>query len=206
MLKIWGRTNSVNVQKVVWCADELGVPFDRVDAGLQHGVVGEEWFARMNPNRLVPVIDDDGFVLWESNATVRYLCARHGAGTLWPDDPRVRAGADRWMDWQALTVWPALRTVFWGLVRTPPEQRDPAAIEAARVKTGGILAILDRHLADRPFVAGDRLTMGDIPLGCAVQRWMALPIERPSQPNLEAWFARLRQRPAFARHVDLPLS
>ena len=121
MLKLWGRVNSINVQKVLWALEELRVPCERTDAGLQFGVVNDPFYRKMNPNGRVPTIDDDGFVLWESNAIVRYLCAKHGAGSLWPNDLRRRADSDRWMDWATSTVQPAITPVFWGLVRTPPE-------------------------------------------------------------------------------------
>ncbi len=128
MLKIWGRTNSVNVKKALWCAAELGLKVERLDAGMQHGVVNTPEYRKMNPTGLVPTIDDDGFQLWESHSIVRYLCAKHSAGTLWPTDLRVRADAERWMDW-AFTFQGAMRNVFWGLIRTPPEKRDLKAIE-----------------------------------------------------------------------------
>jgi glutathione S-transferase len=205
MLKIWGRVNSVNVKKVLWAAEELGVKYERVDAGMQHGVVNTPEYKKMNPNSLVPTIQDDAFVLWESHAIVRYLAAKHGAGTLWPSDPRQRADADRWMDW-AYTFQANFRAVFWGLVRTPPEKRDMKAIDEARRKCGELLAIPDAALAERPFFGGNSLTIGDIPLGCHVQLWMRLPIERPQHPNLKRWFERLCSRPAYQKIVDIPLS
>ena len=205
MLKIWGRTNSVNVKKALWCAEELGLKYERIDAGMQFGVVNTPEYRRMNPNGLVPTIEDDGFVLWESHAIVRYLAAKHGAGTLWPSDPRARADADRWMDW-AMTPWASIRPVFWGLLRTPPDKRDMQAIEASRAKAAEQLAILDAALAGKQYVAGQAFTMGDVPIGCHVQLWMRLPIERPSQPNLEAWFERLCARTAFKKIVDIPLT
>jgi glutathione S-transferase len=159
----------------------------------------------MNPNALVPTIDDDGFVLWESHAIVRYLAAKHGAGTLWPVDLKQRADSDRWMDW-AYTFQASFRTVFWGLVRTPPEKRDMNAIEEARKKCGELLAIPDQALAKKPFFAGANLTIGDIPLGCHVHLWMRLPIERPARPNLQRWFDRLCARAAYKKIVDIPLS
>lgn len=205
MLRIWGRTNSVNVKKALWCAEELGLHYERIDAGLQFGVVDTPEYRKLNPNGLVPTIEDDGYVLWESHAIVRYLCAKHGTGTLWPVDAAPRGDADRWMDW-TFSLQNALRPVFWGLVRTPPEKRDAAAIEEGRRKSADMLAILDSALARRDYVAGAAFTMGDIPLGCHVQLWMRLPIERPVQPNVEAWFARLRERPAYRKVVDTPLS
>jgi glutathione S-transferase len=206
MLRIWGRRNSVNVKKALWCAEELGLPYKRIDAGLDFGVVNTPEFRRLNPNGLVPTIEDDGFVLWESHAIVRYLAARHGTGTLWPHDLKVRADADRWMDWAGVALGPAMRPAFWGLVRTPPEKRNAGEIAASVARAGALLAMADAALAGRAFIAGDAFTMGDIPLGCHAYNWMALPIERPPAPNLEAWYARLAARPAFRRVVMLPLS
>ena len=205
MLVVWGRKNSVNVQKVLWCCEEIGLNYERKEAGGAFGVVNTSEYRSLNPNRLVPTIDDDGVVLWESNAVVRYLAAKYGGG-LWPEELATRADADRWMDWQQTALWPALRTVFMGLVRTPPEQRDARAIEESRVKSGDLLGILDHYLASRAFVAGDAFTMGDIPLGCAIWRWMALPIERPARPNVQRWFDALSQRSAFKSAVMLPLT
>lgn len=205
MLKIWGRVNSVNVKKVLWAVEELGLKYERIDAGMQHGVVNTPEYKKMNPNSLVPTIDDDGFVLWESHSIVRYLAAKHGAGTLWPADLRQRADSDRWMDW-ALTFQASFRTVFWGLVRTPPEKRDLQAIEEARKKCAGLLAIPNAALANRPYFAGNSLTIGDIPLGCHVQLWMRLAIERPAHANLQRWFDRLCTRAPFRKIVDIPLS
>ncbi len=205
MLKFWGRVNSVNVKKALWAAEELGLKYERVDAGMQFGVVNTPEYRKMNPTGLVSTMDDDGFVLWESHAIVRYLAAKHGAGTLWPVDLRQRADSDRWMDWTT-TFQASLRTVFWGLVRTPAEKRDMKAIEEARKKCAELLAIPDQYLANRPYFAGNSLTIGDIPLGCHVQLWMRLPIERPAHASLQRWFDRLCARPAYQKIVDLPLS
>jgi glutathione S-transferase len=205
MLKLWGRTNSVNVKKALWCLGELGIPYERLDAGMAFGVVNTPEYRKMNPNGRVPTIEDDGFVLWESHTIVRYLCAKHSMGKLCPSDLRVRADAERWMDW-AFTFQSAMRDVFWGLIRTPPEKRDAKAIDAGVKASHELAGMLDGVLADRPYVAGDQFTMGDIPIGCEVQRYLRVPIERPSRPHLEAWFERLRQRPPFMKHVDLPLT
>ena len=204
MLKIWGRVNSVNVKKALWCVEELGLPYERVDAGMQYGVVDTPEYRRMNPNGLVPTMDEDGFILWESHAIVRYLSAKHGKGVLWPMDVRTRATANQWMDW-AFSFQASVRDAFWNLARTPPEKRDAQSIEKSRVKSGEMAAILDAALADRLYVAG-AFSMGDIPVGCEVQRWMRLPMQRPKYANLEAWFERLCARPAFKKIVDIPLS
>lgn len=205
-MKVWGRRNSINVQKVLWCCAELDVPFDRVDVGGPFGGNRDPDYLRLNPNGLVPTVSDEGFVLWEANVIVRYLAAKHGAGSLYPEDLTVRADADRWMDWQMGTLWAYMRPVFIGLVRTPPEERDLVSIEASRKKTVETWGILDAHLADRDYVAGSSFTMGDIPLGATAYRWLQLGVEGPSLPNVRTWHERLCERPAFREHVMLPLS
>lgn len=206
MLRIWGRTNSVNVKKALWCAEELGLAYERRDAGGKHGVVDTPEYRALNPNGLVPTIEDEGFVHWESHAIVRYLAAKYGAGSLWPDDLRVRAEADRWMDWVVSRLNPTMRVAFWGLVRTPPAERDEKAIAENIARSGELLVMLDAALASRPFIAGEALTMGDIPLGCHIYNWMMLPIERRPLPHLQAWYERLTKRAGYRKVVMLPLS
>lgn len=206
MLKIWGRTNSINVQKVMWTVAELGLAHERVDAGGAFGGLDSPAYAAMNPNRLIPVLQDGEAVIWESNSIVRYLAARYAAGGLWPQDPSERAAADRWMDWQLSTVQPAMGPVFLGLIRTPPEQRDMAAIRMHAARLGQAMQILDGHLARSRFVAGDSLTMGDIPVGCVAWRYLNLPIDRPELPNLARWSTELQTREPYRRHVMLPLT
>jgi len=204
MLKIWGRKNSVNVKKTLWCLDELGLEFERLSAGMQYGVVNTTEYRKMNPNGLVPTLDEDGFILWESHSIVRYLSAKYGKGVLWLMDERARAVSNQWMDW-AFSFQGSVRDAFWNLIRTPAENRDMKAVEASRLKSGEMARILDAALADRMYVAGP-FSMGDIPIGCEVQRWLRLPMERPKLSNLEAWFERLCARPAFKKNVDIPLS
>ena len=206
MLKLWGRNNSVNVQKAIWCLEELKVPYERIDAGMQYGVVNTPEFRKMNPNGLVPVIDDAGAVIWESNAIVRYLGAKYGKGSLSAEDPAVRAQSDKWMDWCATVYWPPMREVFWGLVRTRQEKRNLDLSEPSRKKAGEVLTILDAALADNDYIAGRALTIGDIPLGTISWRWFGIDMERPSLPKVEAWFKRLSRREAFKKSVLLPLS
>jgi glutathione S-transferase len=206
MLKLWGRINSINVQKVLWALEELKVPYQRTDAGLQYGVVNEPFYRKMNPNGRVPTIEDGGLVLWESNAIVRYLSAKHGAGTLWPTDPGQRADSDRWMDWATSTVAPAITPVFWGLIRTPAEKRDLKAIGEGVDKLAQAFQVLEQSLEGRDYVAGKTFTMGDIPLGTFVYRWNALDVKRPRLPKVEAYYQRLQRRPAYKKHVMLPLS
>ena len=201
MIEVYGRANSVNVQKVLWCLDELDVPFEQYDVGGLYGGNREPDFLERNPTGLVPMISDEGFDLWESNAIVRYLSARYGTGSLWPNDPADRALADKWMDYQLGTVFPAFKGALLGLVRTPPEDKDPEAIASSAQETADALAVLDAHLQSHGFVAGNRLTMGDIVLGPTVYRWLNLDIKRPSLPHLEAWHERLSKLPAYQKNV-----
>ena len=201
MLQVWGRKNSVNVQKVLWCCEELEIPFRRHDAGgLFEGTDEAEYLGR-NPTGLVPTISDGGFDLWDPNAIVRYLSAEYGSGTLWPENTRDRALADKWMDYQLGTLWPAFKGAVLGLIRTTPEQRDPEKIKASVESTAGVLALLDAHLEDHEYVAGPSLTMGDVVLGSSVYRWLNMDIDRPPMPSFEAWHARLEDRPAYQRTV-----
>src|ERR671938_257996 len=206
MLTLWGRTNSINVQKVLWAIEELGLAYRRIDAGREFGVVDTPEYRRMNPNGLVPTIEDDGFVLWESNAIVRYLAAKHGAGSLWPQDPRRRADADRWMDWQATAFTPAQGPAFHGLVRTAPDKRDAAAVAQSIAKAEPLAALLDAHLSENRFVAGDAFTAGDIAVGAAVHRWLNLPAARERRPNLERYHGELLRRHAAAKVLVTPIT
>lgn len=206
MLKILGRKNSSNVQKVLWCCAELGLDFKREDVGGEFGKNKEPEYLSLNPNGLVPTVIDDGFVLWESNSISRYLAAKHGDGTLYPADLQVRAMGERWMDWQLSVVVPAINPVFWGLIRTPADKRDHAAISTARDKLANVMKILDNYLGRTDFVAGSSFSVGDIPVGIMTYRWFTLDIQREDMPNLRRWYERLTQRPPFEKHVMIGLS
>lgn len=205
MLTIWGRLSSINVQKVVASANELALAYERIDAGSTFGGLDTPEALARNPNALIPVIRDGDFVLWESNAIVRYLARRYGAGSLWPDDPQVVADADRWMEWQSTTFNPALFDAFWNTIRAKPEDRNQAALEASVRKTERLLDMLDAWLNTRAHVAGG-YSMGDIPLACSAHRWYGLPLERRRHANVEAWLARVRARPAFAGVLPDPIT
>jgi glutathione S-transferase len=201
MLEIWGRKNSFNVQKVLWCCEELEIPYQRHDAGGLFGGTGEDEYLQRNPTGLVPTIVDGDLTLWESNTIVRYLAASYGAGGLWPETPAERALADKWMDYQLGTLFPAFKDALLGLVRTAPENRNPEKIEASVRATAGKIAVLDAHLEDNDYVAGSSFTMGDMALGSLVYRWLELDIERPDLPSLRAWYERLASRPAYQKTV-----
>jgi glutathione S-transferase len=207
-LTIWGRPNSVNVQKVLWCLAELNLDFDRVDAGMQFGKNTEAAYLAMNPNGRIPTLVEGDFVLWESNSIMRYLCNAYGGdSTIYPKQPQLRAGVDRWLDWTLSTVQPIERPVFWGLIRTPPEQRDMAELQKGADAAAALWRILDEQLAARTYVEGEIFTLADIALGTFARRWFGLEgIDKPELPALARWYTRLEARPAFVRHIAQPLS
>jgi len=206
MLKIWGRLSSINVRKVVLAAQLLELPFERIDAGAAFGITKTPEYLARNPNALVPTLEDGDFNLWESNVIVRYLCAKHSAGGLYPQDLRTRFEAERWMDWQQTTLNGAGREAFIQLVRTPEGQRSAQAIATSVAATGPLLAMLDAHLARRRFLAGDTLTMADIPIACEMHRWWGLPLPHPAHANLQGWYDGIQALHAARGVLDLPLS
>ncbi|UFZ05589.1 glutathione S-transferase family protein [Bradyrhizobium ontarionense] len=207
-LIIWGRPNSVNVQKVLWCLDELDLDFERIDAGMQFGRNTEADYLAMNPNGRIPTLVDGDFVLWESNAIMRYLCLAHGGDTpLYPPMPRHRAAVERWLDWTLSTVQPVERPLFWGLVRTPPAQRDMVALQRSADEAAATWRILDTHLATRPYVEAESFTLADIALGAYARRWFGVEgVAKPELPNMTRWYQQIEQRAGFVRHIAPPLS
>ncbi len=206
MLKIIGRNTSSNVQKVLWCCGELGLPFEREDRGGPFGGNHDPDYLALNPNAVVPTIIDDGFVLWESNAIIRYLAAKHAPGTLWPDDLQARASGERWMDWQANVVRPALQPMIRILVRTAPGDRDAAEVAKARDALSAAMNIAGGYLGDTKYLAGDDFSVCDIPLGISAYRWFNLDIEREDYPNLRRWHDLLAERPPFQQHIATGLA
>jgi glutathione S-transferase len=206
VIKVWGRNTSSNVQKVMWAIGEIGLPHQRIDIGGSFGQNREPGYLAMNPNGLVPTLEeDDGFLLWESNSIVRYLAAKHKA--LEPTDLRERALASKWMDWQLSVAGPAIFGCFWGLIRTPPDKRDHAAIEDSKKKTTAAMAMMDQQLAKTAYLAGDEFSYGDIPVGIIAYRYCQLVPERPPLPNFERWYAAISARQAFKDHVGaVPLT
>ncbi|MDV3469884.1 glutathione S-transferase family protein [Stenotrophomonas sp. C3(2023)] len=206
MLKIWGRRNSSNVRKVMWCAEEIGLPYESIEVGGSFGGTQSPEYQAMNPNGLVPVIEDHGLTVWESNAIVRYLSARYALGTLYLEDPVARVQGEKWMDWSTSRMAPLYSELIWGVMRTAPADRDEVRINAALVKAGDLLKMADAALAQQPWLSGEHFAMGDIPLGSLVYAWFEMPIQRPDLPHLAAWYARLRERPAYQRGVMTPMS
>jgi glutathione S-transferase len=203
MLTIWGRLNSHNVKKVAWFAVELGLPFERHDVGGKFGM--DAAYLAKNPNALIPTIEDDDVILWESNAILRYLAAKHGGERFWPADPAARAVADKWMDWQ-IDYAEGQRDAFVNLVRKEPGQRNPAAIAASAGHCAKRMTILDAALAQSPWLSGGEFGIGDIPMGVYAYTYFSLAIERPSLPHVEDWYARIRARAGYADQVMIPLT
>ena len=206
MVTIWGRISSINVRKVVLAAQILEIPFERLDAGGEFGVVGTPAYLKRNPNALVPMLEDGGFDLWESNVIVRYLCAKYAEGRMYPAELKARFDAERWMDWQQTTLNRAGREAFIQLVRTPLEQRDAMVIAHSTAMTMVLHAMLDDHLSRNAFMAGGAITMADIPIACEMHRWFGLPQERQHFPHLEAWYARILALPASKGVLDIELT
>ena len=206
MLKILGRTNSSNVQKVLWACDELELSYQREDIGGDFGGTQESKYLAMNPNGLVPTMIDNGNVLWESNAIIRYLCENHAPNLLLPEDPWQVALAQQWMDWQQTVLAPAIRPVFWGLVRTPEDERNVDEIAAGQAQTASAMTILDHHLSQNTFVAGSSLSFGDIPVGIMAYRWFQLDIERIELPHLARWYQSLADRKAYRDRAMIGLT
>jgi glutathione S-transferase len=207
-LTIWGRANSVNVQKVLWCLAELDLPFERIDAGMQYGQTQETGYLAMNPNARVPTLVDGDYALWESNSIMRYLCTEYRPDTpIYPQEPKRRAAVDRWLDWTLSTVQPVDRPVFWGIVRTPPEKRDMAVVQRDADAAAEVWRIAEHHLSTRRYIEGDAFSLADIAMGAYARRWLGVEgITRPKQPHLERWLALLSERAGFAKFVAPPMS
>lgn len=205
MLKIYGRKSSFNVQKVMWLVGELGVDHEHTELGGSFGGLADPAFRAMNPHGRVPVIDDDGVIVWESHAIMRYLAARYGAGAFWLTDAAARAPVDQWLDWSQCTLQPDfLNGIFWGFYRTPEAQRDTERVAAKIASTARHMRLLDAAIGDKAFLLGDQLSLADIAIGTNFYRYFNLDIERPNVPNVERWCHALEAREAYAQHVMIP--
>lgn len=206
MIKIWGRTDSSNVQKVLWCLGELGLEFERLDWGGKFGGNDDKSYREMNPNGLVPTIKDGDFILWESNSIMRYLNAKYGQGRLLPATPEGMANANRWMDWQLSVFNPTIVPLFFATIRTPPDKRDPKAIQTGLEKTVKAWQMVEDQLAKSRYLGGEEFSIGDIPLGVWAYRWFNLPIERPKMARIENWYENLKQRKPYQTHIMIPVT
>ena len=207
-LTIWGRANSVNVQKVLWCLAELDLAYERIDAGMAFGKNDQPEYLAMNPNGRVPTLVDGDYVLWESNSIMRYLNLAHGkASPIYPQSPQARAAVDRWLDWTLSTLQPVDRPVFWALVRTPKEKRDMVAIQKDVDAEAVVWRIPEALLATRRYIEGDQFTIADIALGAFARRWFGVGgVTKPKLPNLERWFALISERPGFQKFIAPPMT
>jgi glutathione S-transferase len=199
---VWGRATSSNVMKVLWGLGELSLPFERIDVGGSFGKTDTAEYRAMNPTGLVPTLQEDEFTLWESNAILRYLGSAYAQGSaLWPQEPHARANIDRWMDAQQTVLNRPMRVVFWGLVRTPADKRDPGAIAQGIADAAKAYAMVEPHLARHAYIAGRDFSLADIPWGVHAHRWFNMDLERPPFPHLRAWYDRLCERPAYQQHI-----
>ncbi|WP_145523169.1 glutathione S-transferase family protein [Yersinia rohdei] len=206
MLRVWGRNNSTNVKKVLWCLEELGLSYERIDVGGQFGKLNDPQYRALNPNGLIPCLQDEDFILWESNTIVRYLAAQYGDNSLYLPDARQRASAEKWMDWATSSVVDPFKTVFIGLVRTAPERQNKEKIAQGIEQLNQLMTIADEALIQQDYLSGEHFGIGDIPLGCLAYAWFNLPIERPELPHLQRWYQRLTTRAAFQKVIDIGLS
>ena len=203
MLEVWGRKTSSNVQALMWCIGELNLPYKRYDIGHRFGGTDTPDFYALNPNRTIPVLRDGHHKpLWETGAILRYLANCYAKGSFWPSDVFDRADVDRWMEWSKLNVALLFTApIFWRVVRTPSHERDNNAIKIAVNAFENKLAIAEEQLMSHPFLAGDAFTLADIQFGHVLYRYYDINIDRMPLPNLDAYYSRLKERPAFREHV-----
>lgn len=202
MIRVWGRATSSNVQMVMWTLAEIGLECERIDVGGSFGGTDTADYVRMNPNKLVPTLQDGDLTLWESAAIVRYLGARYADGGFWPVDPAERAGIDKWAEWTKTTFGPALLAgIFWPLVGVREENRDNKALAAAVNRMEVLAGIIDSRLADTDYLGGDTLAFADCIFGTLLYRYFTLDFERADTPHLRAYYQRLCDRPAYVRHA-----
>ena len=205
---IWGRANSVNGQKVLWCLAELDLPYERIDAGMAFGQNDTAEYLAMNPNGRVPTLVDGDYVLWESNSIMRYLNLAYGKGSaIYPQDAKGRAAVDRWLDWTLSTLQPVDRPVFWGLVRTPQAERDMVQLQKDADAAAVVWNVVEAQVANRRYIEGDQFTIADIAIGAFARRWFGVEgVTRPKAPNTERWLAQLSDRPGYVEFIAPPMS
>lgn len=202
MITVWGRRNSLNVQKVMWAIGELALPYIRHDVAGSFGV--DDNYRKLNPNAVVPTIQDEALTLYESNACVRHLARKYGEDGLQPSASVEIALADQWMEWQSTTLSPMFFLIFSNQIRVPEEKKDKAKLQQGIAACAKLFVQLDKHLSQSAYLAGEQFSMGDIPIGAHLYRYFEMDIERPSVPNVERWYAQLQTRPAYRKHVMIP--
>jgi glutathione S-transferase len=217
MMRLWGRKSSINVQKVLWCLAELGLKegkdFERIDAGMQFGIVRSPEFLKLNPNGLVPTLEDDDLVLWESNTIMRYLASQYDKNKRFPSSIATQFNSEKWMDWQVGTLWPVLRPTFIGLTRVPEAEQDHAGIQKAYQDTNQLFALLNQTLESKTYCSGEQFHIGDIVLALCVHRWILLNETFPKQTgeranlkNINRWLKQLEAETYFQEFAEKELN
>ncbi|NRN28555.1 glutathione S-transferase family protein [Photorhabdus heterorhabditis] len=206
MLTVWGRKNSSNVKKVLWCLKELNVPYNQIDIGGKFGKLDDPQYLKMNPNKQIPCLQEGDFILWESNAIVRYLAAKFGENVLYPQNLQERANTEKWMDWCGSHLFPHIRQLMIGIIRTPEAERDQKQIEQTMTEIEKLMEIADNALTEQEYFSGDKFGMADIALGPMIYPWLNVHIKRPSLPNIERWYHLMTERPAFREIVMIELT
>lgn len=201
MLRIHGYAGSINVRKVLWTCAELGLPFERVDWGGGTRPVTDPEFQKLTPVGMIPVLEDEGQIFWESNSIVRYLAAREGRDDLLPTPPADRAQIEKWMDWQVSDFNNTWRHVFQATIRKNPNFQDEARIAASWKDFCSAVEMIDRELGRTgAYIAGPAFTCADIVIGLSIHRWMSIPLERPTLQNVQAYYTLLCEREGFRRY------
>lgn len=206
-LTVWGRRDAFNVQKVMWLVGELNLSHHHISIGGRFGGLNTPQFLAMNPHGHIPVISDNGNVVWESHSILRYLAARYGRDRFWSNSEVARLHIDPWMDWQQTALQPDFLTgVFWGYYRTPEKDRDWLAINASIERCNQHFILLDSILKDQYFLVGNSISLADITVGTTLYRYFEININKPIIKHVDAWYQRLRDRPAYEKHVMIPFS
>lgn len=209
MMRLWGRKSSINVQKVLWCLAEVGLEegkdFERIDAGLHFGKNRTPEFLALNPNGLVPTLEDGNLVLWESNTILRYLVRQYDQSKRLTGDIASQYQSEKWMDWQLGTMWPPLRVALLGLTRTPEADRNYELIKKSYQEADSLLALLNQHLEKHAYCSGEQFSIGDIPLALCVSRWVLLHQTFPEKTgprshlsNIDEWMKRIEAKTKYS--------
>ena len=200
MIQLYGRRNSINVQKVSWALCELNLEFKWHDEQGKFGKVDVENYEKINPQLIVPTLDHNGSIIKQSNAIVRYLYRKYTDVYEISKDEDI-AIAESWMEFQTTDLQLNMTPIFWGLVRNPPEDRDQELIDKNIILLNKKFEIFDKFLEDHEYILNNKFCMSDIIMGAASYRYLSLPIERPNLLNLKSWYDKISNRDCFKKNI-----